>query len=539
VGTRALLHGFPDIERFFGEWADERMTLTYIMKFGTLNFAPTQIVHPPLYHYLTFIPIGIFFVIGKLLGLFSDRIDFIRFYFNNTHYFFLIGRAMSYIFYWLSALFIFKICRLFYEKNISHITTFAFLLIPRFIADFSTTRPETLLFLNSSIFLYLLLRYYLDDRNEKFLYLSALFLGVSTATKYNALFLGFVFVPLLIEQWRKQRPDIRGLITKTFKIGLFTFLGFFICNPFFIIKFTTYFYNLYIFDTVWINYVYKGYSPSLFIITRIKDLISTLYLNLFGFIVLILGFWNLVRKDKRMAFSFLAIFLLFEIYFSLLHKSCSPTYYLNPLIAMAALIFASGVDFLLNKRRQFVLILIMFFVISFFNYYVHLRDLSARPTYLQEARAFIEKNISEFSNICIASDNNLPQLNMTRASYNHLIQTFPGVVSKDKDIDISFRPMDSDENYDSIFRELRIQSLMKKPQYNLIRWDKKISSEEEAVLFLRKHNIKYIMANGEVSVGSKKLKDLKIVTLVREYSPNNTRVYEDNNFYLYKVNPLD
>src|SRR3989338_5048870 len=90
LGIKTLFHGFPDIERFFAEWMDERFTLTYIMKFGTLNFAPTQIQHPPLYHYLTFIPIAVFFAFGRLIGFFHDKVDFVRFYFNDTHYFFFI-----------------------------------------------------------------------------------------------------------------------------------------------------------------------------------------------------------------------------------------------------------------------------------------------------------------------------------------------------------------------------------------------------------------------------------------------------------------
>jgi hypothetical protein len=537
AGFSALTHGFPDIERFFGEWADERIALTYIMKFGTMNFAPTQIVHPPLYHYLTFIPIGAFYVFGKLLGIFTDKVDFVRFYFNNTQYFFFIGRLMSYIFYWLTAVMIYRIIRLFYARFTAHIATIAFLLVPRFISDFSTTRPDTLLMLNCSLSLYFFLKFYRDRRFMKNLFLSAFFLGLASATKYNALFLGFIFIAFFAYEAGvslRQKSDLKNLLAPFFGVGVIAFLGFFIGDPFFVLRYKTYLYNLYVFDTVWVNQLYGNYSPSLFLITRIRDISSTLYLNLFGVLILLLGCWNLLKKEKKLLEYFLIIFFVFEIYFSLLHKNCSPTYYFNPLLPIAALIFSSGVDFMLRFGKRAISILIVFFMVLSFNYFVQLRDLSARPTYLQEARAFIEKSIPGYSNICIASDNNLPQLNMTRASYGHLIETDPGR-NLGKDAGISYKPMDSDEYYTGIYRELRIQSLMKKPQYNLIRWDKLIKNEEEAAKFFHKQKIEYVICNGPVRVGGKELKDTDIVSLIREFKPNNTRVYEDNNFYIYKV----
>jgi len=536
LGLKALTHGFPDIERFFAEWMDERITLTDIMTFGTLNFAPKHIFHPPLYHYLTFIPISMFFIIGKLTGIFADKIEFVRLYFNNTHYFFLIGRITSYLFYWLSAIMIYKTSRLFYSKVVSHISTLSYLLIPRFIFDFSTTRPETLLFLNTSLFFYFFLKYYLDNKELKYLFLASFFLGLSTATKYNALFLGSIFIPALIFYLRNQnhiRRNYKSLLFLCFKLAFFVFLGFFIGDPFFIILFKKYIYNLSLFSRVEVKYYWEGYAPVVFLLTHIKELSSTLYFNFFGFLLLLFGSWRLFKKDKVLFTILFFVILIYEFYFGIYLSACSPLRYLNPLLPIAVLIFSAGVNYVLKYKKRFISILIIFFIILFFNYLDILIGLSLKPTYLQEARAFIEKNIPEFTNICIASNSHLPQLNMTRESYNHLIETAPRI----KDIrgrELAYKEMDNNEKYESIFRELRIQSLLKKPQYNLIRWDGNIKSEQEAGAFFKKNNIRYAISNGAWMVNNKNLTDLKTVSLMKEFRPKNIKVYQGR-LYLYKI----
>lgn len=534
IGTRTLWHGFPDIERFFPEWMDERLTLTHIMKFGSLDFSPKDIFHPPLYHYLTFVPISLFFLIGKLIGIFSDKIDFARFYFNNTHYFFLIARSVSYIFYWLAALVIFKILRLFYSKVVSHIVALSFLLIPRFIADYSTIKPETLLFFITSGFFYFFLKYYMHEEKTEYLFISAFILGLATAAKYNALFLGFIYIMLMLSKILKNKSvNYRYITSQIFGIAFFVFLGFFIGNPFFILKFKTYFYNFYIFATVHTRYYNKGYWPAVFGITHLKYLCSTLYLNIFGFLIFTMGILNLFKKERKLFILLFSTILLFEIYFGLYQKDCSPLYFLNPLFPFVALIFGGGVGAII-KNKRYLWVLIMFFLTVTFNYYIFWRDLSQRPTHLQKARLFIEENMPEFTNICIGTNNNLPQLNMTRQSYKHLIQTAPTRVIEGHER--NYRKMDDDSKYDSIFKELRIQSLAKKPQYNLIRWPSDIKDEARARDFFKKNNIEYILSSGKFSFGGKDVEEMLIASLVKNFEPNNVRVYEEAGLYLYKVN---
>lgn len=536
MGTRTLFHGFPDIERFFAEWKDERLILTSIMKFGTLSFAPTQVWHPPLYSYLTFIPIGIFYLAAKFIGVFSDKAGFLSFYFNNTHYFFFIGRMMSYIFYWLTALMIFKMVRLFYSRSVSHITALSFLLIPRFILDFCSTRPDTLLLLTSTLFFLFVLKYYLYNK-EKYLFLAAFFLGVATATKYNALFLGSVFIPLYFFSKNggiSFARDFALFAGYCLKVCLFAALGFFICNPFFVIQFTRYFYNFMVFRNI-VRYYWEGYHPAIFCLTHTKEAMSLMYMNIFGFLIFLFGLLRLFKRDKKLtAIAFIGI-LTFEVYFGIFLRTTSPMRYLFPVLPMVALFFASGINFIISDNRKFIPVLILFGSVAFYNYLDIWEGVSSRPTYLQKARYFIEKSVPEFTTICITSDNLLPQLSMTRASYEHLLSTAQAT----QDVpgrNIRYKEMDNEKNYDSIFRELRIQSMTKKPQYNLLRWDRDIKTKKDALNFMIKNNVKYIIGSNTSWLGNnKELIDARVISLIREFRPSNKRVYEDVAFYIYKI----
>lgn len=536
LGIKTLFHGFPDIERFFAEWMDERIMLTNIMKFGTLNFAPSIIVLPPLYHYLTFIPIAIFFIFGKLIGFFQDRIDFVNFYFNNTHYFFLIGRIMSYLFYWLAAIVIFRTVRLFYSRTVAHISVLSYLLVPRLIFDFSTTRPETLLFLTGSIFFYFFLKYYLKNK-RKYLFIAAFVLGAATATKYNAIYLGSIFIPFLVWQLKKKNfyyKNGKEFIVTYLAMAFFIFIGFFVCNPFFLVKFGTYFHNLAIYSAVEMKYYLTG-SPTIFGLTHLQQLTSVMYANFFGLLVLVLGSWGLFKKDKKLFIFASFTILVYEVYFGIFSNNYSPLRYLNPLLPIALLIFSTGINFIITQRKEFRSVLIIFGLILSYNYFDIWQGLSFGPTYLQKARYFIEQTIPEFTTICLTSKSHLPQLNMTEESYHRLIDTAPAM----RDIsghELHYKEMDNREDYDRIYSKLRIESLAKKPQYNLLRWDSSINTEEDATNFLKKYKVKYILSTDLPMISNKRLVDAGIVSLVTEFRPRNKRIYGNLRLYLYKVN---
>ena len=536
-GIFALFHGFPDIERFFPEWMDERATLTQIMQFGTLDFTPKQIIHPPLYHYLTFIPISLFFVLGKLGGIFYDKFEFVRFYFNNTEYLFFIGRLVSFVFFWLTAFVIFKIARLFHGPRIAHLTTFVFLFIPRFVFDFSTTRPETLLFLNCSLAIYLFLRFTINN-NYNCLFLSAFFIGVSTATKYNAIFLGailFLWLALNFGVLKSQEGKVKLGVILLFKLVFFIFLGFFICDPFFVLDLRKYLPQLLLLNNVEMKYHWQNIYPAKFVITHLVNLISTIYLNLFGFIILCLGAFKLFKINKRIFICLFSTILIYEIYFGILRNNYSPLYFLNPLAPLALLTISFGFAYILERKKTLIYLAIPFFIILVLNYYDLLIGLSLRPTHLQKARAYIERNIPEYSVICLANDSNIPQLSITKESYERLMQTIP--VKKSGNFDLSYKELNGAfEETRNKFKELRIESMTKKPQYSLLRLPSSINDLNAFYDFLRKNKISYIISCGKFNFEQMHNASRDLIILEKKFVPVNKRVYEEDGVFIYRVN---
>jgi len=110
------------------------------------------------------------------------------------------------------------------------------------------------------------------------------------------------------------------------------------------------------------------------------------------------------------------------------------------------------------------------------------------------------------------------------------------------DHELKYKDMDKEESYDNIFKELRIQSLTKEPQYNIIMWDNNIKTEEEAVAFLKKNNVKYIISKDAITIANRRLEDTKVASLEKEFEPVNKRIYRavyaDVSLFLYKVASL-
>ncbi|MBU1147620.1 MAG: hypothetical protein KKD11_04640, partial [Candidatus Omnitrophica bacterium] len=375
-------------------------------------------------------------------------------------------------------------------------------------------------------------KYYLNADKTKYLFLASLLLGVSIATKYNAAYLAFTFIPLFIMQIMKIQ-DRKRTVFLYLKAGFFIFLGFFICDPFFVVQAGKYLHNLMIYSEETKCYWNDGYFS--FFPRHLVEISSFMYLNFMGVIILLFGAWGIFKKYKKLFIIIFFVILAYEVYFGIYLKNYSPLRYINPLIPIAALLFGSGVDFIFKCRKKLMPVLIVFFPLLTYNYLDIWHGMSFGPTHIQKARAFIEENIPEFTTICIISDNYIPQLNMTREAYDYLIRS-----AVQWDSVLMYKDMDGEKNYDSVFRKMRAESLMKRPQYNFVRWDNSVDTEEKAAEFLKKNSVKYIISKDSIIIGGKTLESTKIALFIKEFRPRNKRIYKavfaDVSLFLYEVN---
>ncbi len=74
--------------------ADEPIVVNHALAFGAGDLNPHFFKIPPLVSYLLFFCYGIFFVIGKITGAFTDAASFETFFYSDPSAFFLIARAI-------------------------------------------------------------------------------------------------------------------------------------------------------------------------------------------------------------------------------------------------------------------------------------------------------------------------------------------------------------------------------------------------------------------------------------------------------------
>jgi 4-amino-4-deoxy-L-arabinose transferase-like glycosyltransferase len=76
-------------------YPDERHFINRAMSFGTWDFNPHWFHKPALYMYILFLEYGLYFMIGKAVGLFASLQDFARLYINDLSSFLIIGRLTT------------------------------------------------------------------------------------------------------------------------------------------------------------------------------------------------------------------------------------------------------------------------------------------------------------------------------------------------------------------------------------------------------------------------------------------------------------
>ena len=110
-----IWHGYP-----FSYYPDEEHFMNRAVSFGSGDLNPHWFHKPAFLMYILFFEYGLFFVIGKITGMFSGVDSFAIYYFQNPWPFILIGRitvtlfgiATIYVVYKIGEQFLVKNCRI-------------------------------------------------------------------------------------------------------------------------------------------------------------------------------------------------------------------------------------------------------------------------------------------------------------------------------------------------------------------------------------------------------------------------------------------
>jgi 4-amino-4-deoxy-L-arabinose transferase-like glycosyltransferase len=221
-------HGLPS-----SYYPDERHFINRALSFGTGDLNPHWFHKPALYMYLLFFEYGLFFLMGKIVGLFGTVTDFARLYVNDLSSFLIIGRATTALFGTATVLLTYVVGKKMYGKQTALIA--ACFLACTFAHVKSSHHVKADIAMAFFVLLSFLYIYQILEKGSLRNYLLAgLFAGLGVATKYSPVVLVF---PLFIAHLlflRSERPfPWRKLINGNLLLAfLFLGIGFFLGSPF-------------------------------------------------------------------------------------------------------------------------------------------------------------------------------------------------------------------------------------------------------------------------------------------------------------------
>lgn len=186
--------------------SDEPIIANRAVSFFTGDFNPHWYGYPGSFLMnILFLLYGIYFIIGLVLGHYSNITEFINLYKANPTIFYLLGRSSAVVFGTLSIYILYKIIVKLFNHKYALISAIILAIAPLYIYQSKLILPnipQTLLILFS---LYYFIKY-LESKKTKDIYIGCMFFGFSVATKWPSLLL---LIPLLITIFLSKKENIR------------------------------------------------------------------------------------------------------------------------------------------------------------------------------------------------------------------------------------------------------------------------------------------------------------------------------------------
>ncbi len=199
---------------------------------------PLIYIYPTLYTYLLLSLYMILYLIGNLLGIFIDSIDFAIQFLTDPSIFYLTGRIINVLVSLLTIVIFYKLSRRIFGETTARFAALIAALMYHFVQFSRFAVPDTLLIFFSTVATLLILQTYYHPSQKNYA-LSGLFIGLAIGTKYNAgfLILGLLMVYILHRIEHRQTKFWQNSLAGFLSL----FIGFFIFNPLWLLKFSDFF----------------------------------------------------------------------------------------------------------------------------------------------------------------------------------------------------------------------------------------------------------------------------------------------------------
>lgn len=388
VRTIGLNFGLP-----FAYHDDEPIIVNYALSYGTGDFSPRTFNIPPLLSYLLYFEYGIFYLIGLLLGIFSNINDFGYLFLNNPTAFYLIGRfTYGVLPGTLSVFFLYLLGKKVFNKQVGLIAAF-FLAV-----NFLHVRDSHYIYFDIPLTMFLII---LFAKSADLIRTNALsdyvwmgiLTGIVTAIKYFGLLLAPFLTAVLVHNFFVYRDKPLQTLSRAGTLILVSAATFFILNPYVLLQYQRFLRT----------FTHIPASPQDIWFHLKVSLLGSLGLpmlccSLFGI------FAAAVRKNKV---SWLLSVFVASYYFIIMLRSQRAERYVMPLVPLL-LLFAGYLIHILTEHitqplgKKAVLILISCLLVALPSYKIFLTDrLFLMPDTRTQAYHWIKGNIPSSSAIAM------------------------------------------------------------------------------------------------------------------------------------------
>lgn len=393
--------------------ADEPMVVNHALAYSTLDFNPHYFVIPPLVSYMLFPLYGVYFLIGKVTGLFSSPFDFKVLFFNDPSTFYLIGRFFCGVLPGtLSIYVLYVLVKRFFDEKTALISALFFSI--NFLHVQNSHYIYTDIFLVLGILLVALasLKLYKNPTLKNYIY-AGLLVGLVTAIKYNG---AVIFIMVLISHILNFRYK---KILYVFISGVFTVIAFTLLNPFSVLDFK--FFISQIMDQS------VAECPQGFLHHIDRSLFEGcgLLISIFGFLGIIKGL-TIDFKKHAITSSFVILFLIILAFFSQDHERYALV--LVPFICMYAAYFFVSIF----RTRIFAAIAIVALIVMPFLKSVYSDYLFTKKDTRTLMAEWIEAYIPQDSKIAVDNSFHCPRLRQNKQQLEEKLLLTEDVSKKEK-----------------------------------------------------------------------------------------------------------
>jgi len=225
-----IWHDYP-----YSFYPDEAHFVKRALSFGSFDFNPHWFHKPAFYMYILFFEYGLYFIIGKVIGLWNSISDFAVSYIKNPGPFYIIGRLTTTLFSIGSIWVVYRLGEGHFKPGVGIIAALFLGLSYGHVAASQNVKADTLATFFAIVSMLFLLKY-IKEENYKDIILSAVTAGMGAATKiYPIVMLVPLTLGTILMSKNKAGRDTRWIQKALLLIGIIVgifYLSYFVCAPY-------------------------------------------------------------------------------------------------------------------------------------------------------------------------------------------------------------------------------------------------------------------------------------------------------------------